>query len=116
MIDKLRLLFTNLASKSFYPFIRKSDLIAWCSRVGITDDYVTASDLETIYDLCFVFVHELMHKSDPLQQGLQRAGFVEFLVRVAKHKYIDSPAVSTSLFIGHARMTDNGGNIRKHFI
>ena len=84
----LKVLFLQVACHSSYPFITLIDYQTFCGQIGVLDNNLKLS----LVDICFAAANSKPTKG-VLKTGLNRAEFIEMLVRIAIIKYQDSKVV-----------------------
>lgn len=83
----LRDCYLDLQQASVYPFVNKMELSVFCERAKLVDEKINTAAC----DLLFVSSNQAMRPGIKNKTGLIRGEFLEFVVRLAKFKYLDPP-------------------------
>ena len=84
-------LYLNLQYNSVYPFVNKLETASFCERALLVDSVLNTSNC----DLLFVSCNTTNKGGIKQKTGLLRCEFLEYIVRLANFKYIQTNQVPT---------------------
>ena len=86
-------LYLELQYNSVYPFVNKIETGSFCERTLLVDDRLNTANC----DLLFVSSNTTSKGGIKQKTGLIRCEFLEYIIRLANFKYIQTAQVSTYL-------------------
>ena len=87
----LKVQYLELQYNSVYPFVNKLETASFCERALLVDSVLNTSNCDLLFDSC-----NTTNKGGIKQKtGLLRCEFLEYIVRLANFKYIQTNQVPT---------------------
>ena len=91
--DFLRMIYIELQQNSVYPFVNKIELANFCEDSKLIDERLNLANC----DLLFVSSSVQQRGGIKQKTGLIRCEFIEYIVRLANFKYLQTGAVDNIL-------------------